>query len=64
MFIYFPNTFQVEERSVYDIFKIQYTLANPNSPVPNSEFVRISEVIQIPWRINESNLRDSPILLI
>ena len=51
--------------------RIQYTLANPNRgvpiqkiSVPITEFVRISEVALIIWRINNTKICDNPLLLV
>ena len=51
--------------------KIQYTLANPNRDVPIqkisvpiTEFVRISEVVLIIWKINNIKICDNPLLLV
>ena len=50
---------------------IQYTLANPNRgvpirkiSVPITEFVRISEVASIIWKINNTKICDNPLLLV
>ena len=50
---------------------LQYTLSNPNRgvpiqkiSVPITEFVRISEVALIIWRINNTKICGNPLLLI
>ena len=49
---------------------LQYSLANPNRgvpiqkiSVPITEFVRISEIALILWRINNNKICDNPLLL-
>ena len=51
--------------------RIQYTLANPNRgvpiqiiTVPITEFVRISEVTLIIWRINNTKICGNPLMLV
>ena len=52
------------------LIELQYTLANPNRGVPilnicsDSEFVRISEVALILWRINNTKICGNPLLLV
>ena len=53
------------------IILIQYTLANPNRGVPIqkihvpiTEFVRISEVALILWRINNTKICGNALLLV
>ena len=48
---------------------LQYTLANPNRGVPIqkisfpiTEFVRISEVALIIWKVNNTKICDNPLL--
>ena len=50
---------------------VQYTIANPNRgvpirkiSVPITEFVRISEVALIVWKINNTKICDNPLLLV
>ena len=58
-------------KMIMHIFHIQYTLANPNRgvpiqkiSVPITEFVRISEIALVIWRINNTKICGNPLLLV